>query len=279
MEGESYVFKWNEEEISTFVYGKLMVEETIEGIKLAHRAKLELGRQPKILEAGSGNGCVVILFNRLGFDGIKGVEINNDIVKVLHKKYPEYSFTHGSITNLPPELKNNDVVLSLGVVEHFIDGLDKPIKAMFDATRPGGYALISVPCLNTTRKFKKLYQQIFHKGVAEEKRKYEEKNHMKFKYWPRFLDGDFFEYHLSTKQFRKELEKAGFEVLSHVAGEDELGLREAFNRKNKRKLIWEEPKAIEFFKSRGGGYLLRFAKAFPFFASHFQICICRRPVE
>lgn len=278
MEGESFVFEWDEKEIETFVYGKLTVEETIEGIKLAHRSKLELGHQPKILEAGSGNGCVVMLFNKLGFTGIKGIEINKQIVDILHEKYPQYSFTHGSITNLPDELKNNDVILSLGVVEHFINGIDEPIKAMFEATKPGGYALISVPCLNTMRKIRKVWYEIFNSKTAKKKRKYEKKNNMKFQYWPDFLGDDFFEYHLSTKQFRRELQKAGFEILSHVPGEEELGIRLVFNERNKfGKIIWEEPGSIEFKHSKFGDFLLRLAKAFPFFVSHFQICICRRP--
>ncbi len=280
MEEESFIFEWNEKEIETFIYGKLTVEETIEGIKLAHRAKLELGRQPKILEAGSGNGCVVMLFSKLGFKEIKGIEINKSIVDILHEKYPEYSFTHGSITNLPEDLKDNDIVLSLGVVEHFINGVDKPIKAMFEATKPGGYALISVPCLNTMRKLRKIWQQIFNRKTAKKKKKYEQKHNIKFQYWPDFLGNNFFEYHLSTKQFKNELRRAGFEIVSHVPGEEELGIRAIFNDKNEPgKFIWEEPESIEFKHSKAGALLLRLAKAFPFFISHFQICVCKRPKQ
>ncbi|GHS94084.1 hypothetical protein FACS1894107_13340 [Planctomycetales bacterium] len=154
---ESVMFEWNPQEIAEYVYGKLTVEETIEGILLAHRARKELGREPKILEAGSGNGCVVILFDKLGFKNISGVEINVEIVEHLRRHYPDLDITPASITALPDKLKNNDVVLSLGVVEHFIGGLATPIKAMFDATRPGGYALISVPCLNFFRKLEKTF--------------------------------------------------------------------------------------------------------------------------
>ncbi|GHT00428.1 hypothetical protein FACS1894108_12460 [Planctomycetales bacterium] len=100
-----------------------------------------------------------------------------------------------------------------------------------------------------------------------------------FVYHPFFLNGEFYEYHLSCGQFKNEIRNAGFELLKLVPSEDQLGICSHFNKNNKtRKIMWAKD-FMTFESDWRGRLLLRLARAFPFLISHFQIAICRRPPE
>lgn len=270
MINKSVEFSWDSKDIEKYVIAKQKLEECQESIKIASRLKQELQYDPKILEAGSGNGCVVIIFDRLGFKNIKGIELNKNIVEYLNRAYPHLNITCGSILYLGEHLKNNDFVMSLGVVEHFIDGPSKPIKAVYEAVKNGGYALISVPCLNFFRKVKKLFDNKTKKIMKE--------SSTNFVYHPWFLQGQFHEYHMTTKEFRRECEEAGFIVEKQLPGEIDLGIMHLLNPKNKKgKFIWYE-ELEEYQYSLLGRMIYNFAKRMPFLFCHFQICVLRKKV-
>ena len=99
---------------------------------------MELGREPKILEAGSGNGRVVYYLSKKGCTDVSGIELNEEIVKDLNKKYPDLKIYSGNILEVPEYLRNNDLILSYGVIEHFVDGVERPLKATYDCLAGGG---------------------------------------------------------------------------------------------------------------------------------------------
>jgi ABC-type molybdate transport system permease subunit len=74
------------------------------------------------------------------------------------------------------------------------------------------------------------------------------------------------------------LKRTGFEILDLLPSEDALGLWHIFNNKNKiGNIIWAKD-FITFEYDWRGKILLRLAKSFPFFMSHFQVAICKKPL-
>ena len=73
-----------------------------------------------ILEAGCGLGRWVIPLAENGFSVI-GIEIEQEAVDIFNKHYssPNAKVLQGDIFNMPFEDKKYDLVISLGVLEHF----------------------------------------------------------------------------------------------------------------------------------------------------------------
>lgn len=105
--------------------------------------------QDRILEAGCGNGAWVRYFEDQGFHAV-GMDNNRRILAqasdleialvesdVLQKCFPENTF---------------DACLSLGVIEHFPEGPQAPLRELRRVLKPGGYLFVSTPCNNWVRK-------------------------------------------------------------------------------------------------------------------------------
>ncbi len=265
---KSIEFTWNPEEISVYIKAKEKAVEYQDSVAVARKMKSELGRAPKILEAGSGNGCVVMMFEKLGFKNIYGLEYNKEIVSVLNREFPSMHFLQGDILNMPKSLLNNDFIMSFGLVEHFIDGPDMPLKALYDALNDDGYAVISVPCLNFARRIKKHWDKATKKAIKE--------SGTHFKYHPWFFNGGFYEYHMTPRQFKRECRNAGFEIVKHAAAQQNLGIMHVLNPNNKPgKLIWYY-ELEEYKYSKMGRVIYWIANKFPFLFNHFQYCILHK---
>ncbi len=265
---KSIEFTWNPEEISIYMRAKEKAVEYQDSVRVANKVKKELGRDPKILEAGSGNGCVVLMFDKMGFKNICGIEYNKEIISVLNKEFPDINFVNGDILNMPDALQHNDFIMSFGLMEHFIDGPDIPLKAMYNALNDGGYAVISVPCLNFARRVKRYFDRGAKRAIKKVK-----KSGIKFKYYPWFLNGAFYEYHMTPRQFRRECENAGFKIIKHAAAQQNLGIMHVLNPHNKPgKLIWYY-ELEEYNYSKMGRLVYWIANKLPFLFNHFQYCI------
>ncbi len=97
----------------------------------ANSAFLEL-----ILEQLDPEKYTIIDFNKPGLEKTKPRIAEKDNVVLCHK----------DILNDPLDPECSDLVLSIGLVEHFDPhGTRKAIKAHFDLLRPGGYAVITFP--------------------------------------------------------------------------------------------------------------------------------------
>ncbi|HEY3176833.1 MAG TPA: class I SAM-dependent methyltransferase [Candidatus Polarisedimenticolia bacterium] len=105
-----------------------------------------------ILEAGCGLGRYVFYLRKLGYDA-RGVEISEEALEECRRHAsrtgePEDLFQSGDVRGLDPERFPTGSLagyLSLGVVEHFIEG---PQAAFAEAGRllaPGGVALFCTP--------------------------------------------------------------------------------------------------------------------------------------
>ena len=102
-----------------------------------------------ILEGGCGNGSWVKYLNDKGYDCI-GVDINEVILKVAEQE--QLNIKKDDIEKLSFLDNTFDAYLSLGVVEHNVEGPECAIREAYRVLKPGGYFLVSTPCNNWLRK-------------------------------------------------------------------------------------------------------------------------------
>lgn len=112
-----------------------------------------LSEGAKVLEAGCGVGQVVLAMRARGFD-CHGLDFAEKVIDLLNVEFPEVPFHKGDIRNLPFQEESFDGYISLGVIEHFVNGQDKMLAEAARIIKSGSYAFVSVPALNAFRKLK-----------------------------------------------------------------------------------------------------------------------------
>ena len=120
-------------------------------------------RQGKTLEAGCGLGRNNFYLESLGID-IDGLDFSYETITLLNswKKKNEYNsnFIQGDITKLPYPDNSLSGYMSLGVIEHFIEGPQKALAEAYRVLRPGGIAIITTPGVSFYIFYSKLKNQI-----------------------------------------------------------------------------------------------------------------------
>jgi SAM-dependent methyltransferase len=167
-------------------------------------------RKGKVLEAGSGLGRVVFYLERLGID-ILGLDFSKrDLCqcRVFSRKHriDHKRFIYGNILSLPFDDNSLSGYLSFGVVEHFIEGPQKPLKEAFRVLKPGGIIIITTP-----NRF------AFHWLYGSLKSKI--KNHIKKLFYifkgKKYVEPqkEFWQYWYSKDQLRDFTEEQGFKTI------------------------------------------------------------------
>ncbi|MDG7041489.1 MAG: methyltransferase domain-containing protein [Nitrososphaerota archaeon] len=188
-------------------------------------------RDGAILEAGCGLARFVQYLSDQGFESVLGLEINGDALRAVKAMASELELIHGDVSQLC--LRDDCIagVISLGVVEHFIEGPEKPLREMLRVLKPGGYGVITVPCMNSIRKVRyafHIHKPTYRMRKASSKILTTESSeppdarrdcgsdvcNYRFKPWLR--SGDFFEYRFTKREFEQELKKAGFALVYSV---------------------------------------------------------------
>jgi SAM-dependent methyltransferase len=137
-------------ESSPYSIQELIDEDPFVGVKfspLMPHILNGLKRDTEILEAGCEMGQWVIYLSDCGFD-ITGLDFSEPIIEKLQILYPEKKFIVGDIPNF--EFNDNmfDVMLSWGVMEHFIDGPSVPLHEANRILKKNGILFITGPCNN-----------------------------------------------------------------------------------------------------------------------------------
>lgn len=155
----------------------------------------------KTIEGGCGVGRYVFYLRRLGID-IEGIDFSDEVIKKLEEAKdhiePKAVFLKGDILDLPYETNSLSGYISLGVVEHFIEGPQKPIAEAYRALRPGGVAIITTPNISFLlryRYFKRSIKELVKKLIGKKVDR-----------------GDFFQYEYTPDQLKKFIESQGFYV-------------------------------------------------------------------
>jgi len=120
----------------------------------------------KLLDVGCGIGRYFKFFSeKKEFTELLGIEINSRLARICKTLNPDCQVLIASMSNLP--FKNNaiDVIISMGLIEHFRDPLPL-LKELVRALRSGGILLLETP--NKLNLVHVLYKLIRIKSIAWE---------------------------------------------------------------------------------------------------------------
>ena len=155
----------------------------------------------KTIEAGCGVGRYVFYLKRLGIE-IEGIDFSNSVIKKLEQVKtdiePKAVFKKGDVLNLPYPENSLSGYISLGVVEHFIEGPNKAIEEAFKKLRPGGIAIITTPNKSFLVRYRKFIRNF--------------KDYVKKIVGHKTIISPFFQYEFTPKQLEKFLIEVGFHV-------------------------------------------------------------------
>lgn len=214
----STVFTWNEEDMDDLL--KSCENNEITDLIIAH---LE-GLGP-VLESGCGAGRYVKYLAMRGWD-ISGLEYSQDTVDMVRRRWPDLRIVSGDVANSPFPDNHFSGMISLGVVEHFPEGLEAPLADMYRILKPGGRALITVPCMSGLRRLKNLlwWYEIrdairplakrILRGTPQDLTI--NRLQKKYRYPVNPACGAFYEYRLSPDAFLAAVQGAGFKLLQHL---------------------------------------------------------------
>jgi SAM-dependent methyltransferase len=237
-------------------------------------------RSGRILEAGCGAGRYVKYLHERGYD-CTGIEYNQTTVENVREKWPELSVVQGDVEKMPYENETFDGVISIGVVEHFVEGPYRPLAEMLRVLKPGGIALITIPCLNRLRRLKGPFCGITHIVSANPLlRKMLGKKQLEHTGWnlynPRYKWhvfpewGDFYEYRFAPDEFKRILHESQYEILESIPLYQTDGLYHEFGR------LFAKYVHCKFVVYPHGRMINRLFSQIPFFHNHMHLCVARK---
>jgi len=141
------------------------------------------------LEAGCGAGYWVAALRRYGLM-IEGIEYAQNLVNLVASVNPGLPLHQGNALHIERPDNYYDSYLSIGVVEHRIEGPEPFLAEAYRVLKPGGKILIAVPYLGAMRAVK---SQL---GLYDRE--------------PPSLP--FFQYGFSREEFTALMQKAGFSI-------------------------------------------------------------------
>lgn len=268
------IFKWQEAEMQALV-------ESCARDEAAPILDRHFPAGARLLESGCGAGRWVRFLQDRG-RAMVGLEYSRETVAMVKRHWPDLDIIEGDCERSPFRDGSFDGALSFGVVEHWIDGPERPLRELLRVLKPGGKAYISVPVWNTIRRLKNavwwdevtqapkaLALRILRgtpKPLSRIDRRY------RFHVFPAW--GDFFEYRMSTGEFRAEVEKAGFEIVEHAPVGTMDGV---YHELNPMRLLvgWKD----WGFRPRGPARRInRWLSRRAFTHPHMQAIVARRPI-
>jgi SAM-dependent methyltransferase len=179
-----------------------------------------------VLEAGCGLGRYVFYLRELGIRTI-GLDIGEATLNAANawakdniEEIP--GFLRADVRKLPLKAGSISGYISLGVIEHFIEGPEAALREAFRVLRPGGVAIITTPNLHSLvfqkRNFKKRIKsiiRIFNKSQGET--------------WDLREKQTFFQYEYGRRELARFVKDAGFDLLISENCDLKYPLREICN--------------------------------------------------
>jgi SAM-dependent methyltransferase len=141
------------------------------------------------LEAGCGAGYWVAALRHFGLM-IEGVEYSSDLVALVHAANPKLPVRQGNVLRIDSPDDHFDTYLSIGVVEHRVEGPEPFLTEAYRVLKSGGKIFISVPYFEPIRVLKSRLSMYDRKPP----------------------DLPFFQYGFTSKEFTNYLQKAGFSI-------------------------------------------------------------------
>ena len=158
----------------------------------------------RVLEAGCGYAHIVRSLHALGYD-VVGLDYAEGAIELSRERWPDLQLVQGDLRAMPFEDNSFDLIVSLGAVEHNVEGPERALDDMLRVLKPGGTLYCSVPCISTYRKLGALRAREFVVNNAT----------------IRSLTGrnpatEFYEYNYTIAEYQALLEERGFTVREMV---------------------------------------------------------------
>ena len=173
------------------------------------------------LEAGCGAGYWVAALLHHGLM-IEGIEFASDLVALVHAANPKLPVRQGNALHIDSPDSHYDSYLSIGVVEHRIEGPEPFLSEAYRVLKPGGRIFISVPYFEPIRVLKSRLSFYDRKPP----------------------DFPFFQYGFTSNEFTNYLQKAGFSI-------------EMVKALYPHRLLLEEIAIYRWMLNQPGGYLVK----------------------
>ena len=233
----SVVFDWDIRKFENHLKSAVTAEEIPYFLKY-------MPKDGKILEAGCGMGRFVHYLSERGFN-VVGVELGQEVVSALQRVAPELNVICGNVTKLPFGDNTIAGIISIGLVEHFIDGPRAPLAEFRRVLQPGRFAVITAPSYNLVRRlrcaldlgiqtqnrsWRKIVRQsnVIRRFVGKPPLKKHEPGRLPFRRRGQVGADKFFQYFLSRREFERELRDAGFRIVESMPIQSVDGLYHEF---------------------------------------------------
>lgn len=132
----------------TYAYQNGRFERALDKISHFNQIGITFEQGESVLEAGCGDGAVIIslqkLFNVKGYgvDFASSAKLQAD--SLMLEENQNFQFVLSDIRALPFAENSFDKIVCLGVVEHMQDPVE-PIRELYRVLKPGGQAVIMTP--------------------------------------------------------------------------------------------------------------------------------------
>ncbi|MBN1127102.1 MAG: class I SAM-dependent methyltransferase [Sedimentisphaerales bacterium] len=198
-----------------------------------------------ILEAGCGSGRWVAWFVKNGWRAT-GLDWSKECCERARLAIPDARFEVGDMREMPFNDGEFGAIVSLGAVEHSVEG---PIRSLGEYHRvlsPGGIAIITVPYLGPIRKLSRLFsapklaltynsrlRRLLGKTVGTRTFAVAQQETLGG-YAADFIvterGWEFFQYHFSKTQMQAFIQEAGFEIVEEFVEFGDEGILHNFGR-------------------------------------------------
>jgi SAM-dependent methyltransferase len=177
-------------------------------------------KDKKVLESGCGLGRWVFYYHRLGYN-IVGIDWSQKTVDMLKAYDSNVKIFQCDARRTNFKNEEFDIILSLGTVEHAIEGPENALNDSFRILKENGLLIITVPILSLSRRIQYFFKDYLIRIKALFRGKYKELNVLKNNNIPNLYMNiafennsySFFEYRFPLNIFSSYIKAAGFQIL------------------------------------------------------------------
>lgn len=162
-------------------------------------------KDDRILEAGCGAARIVVSLFYSGFRNIEGIDNGENVIGRVKEIFPDLPIKQGDVLDIDKPDNYYQGYISLGVMEHSIEGPEPFLKEAYRVLQKGGYALISVPFINPIRKIKNTLG-CFNKDIPQ--------------------GFSFYQYAFQKTEFSQLLNNTGFSIIGCTGVDGLFALRQ-----------------------------------------------------
>ena len=267
----SIIFEWNSSEFNKWLDACNWAVET--PFILQYSSPDEL-----ILDGGCGQGRYVVWLAERGYK-VVGLEYNNGALQCAHKRVNNLSLVGGDVAALPFHNNIFGTYISLGVVEHFVQGPNAALREMHRVLKPGGYALVSVPCYSLIRQMlfpirsiKANFKDRLFRWVLGQSRIHVTKSQLPMPYAIRPGLPGFFEYFFQKGELEAEMQAVGFKIVEVAP----IALPDGIYHELKPFFATVEPSTVRVRLTKLGRVLATLLSPISFAHNHMLLCVGRK---